>query len=176
MALFHEALKVLVDAEGGYVLHKVKHDRGGLTFAGISQRSWPKWEGWPLAIKKPRTPAEEKQVRSMVHDFYEKRYWDKFRGGLLMNQHVAEAIFLHAVVSGVKTAARAVQRALRDPDIKIDGKLGPISRHAVNRMDPELLLLRLAVRKVRRRAMIAHKDKSQLKFLPGWVFRALRHV
>ena len=52
MADFSKALKALMRAEGGYKLHKIRGDRGGLTYAGISQRSWKDWEGWEDAEEK----------------------------------------------------------------------------------------------------------------------------
>ena len=101
-------------------------------------------------------------------------FWDKIGGNLINYQHVAEAIFLHAVVSGTRIALEATQRASDNPEV--DRKIGPNTIRYVNDMDPELLLHRLAVAKIRQRVRIAHKDKSQQKFLIGWINRALKYV
>ena len=101
-------------------------------------------------------------------------FWNKVGGDLIHDQDVAEAIFLHAVVSGTRIALEATQRA--SDNAEVDRKIGPNTIAHINNMDPELLLLRMAVAKVRQRVRIAHKDKSQQKFLIGWINRALKYV
>ena len=38
--------------EGGYVLHEVPGDTGGMTYAGIARNKNPQWNGWALVDKK----------------------------------------------------------------------------------------------------------------------------
>ena len=174
MADFSKALKVLMKAEGGYKLHKVSGDRGGLTYAGISQRKWPKWEGWEVLKKKKLTQHDTDFLKTEVRAFYKNNFWDKIGGDDIDYQKMAEAIFLHAVVSGTRTALETVQRATLNPNV--DRKIGPQTLRLINIASTELLLLRMAVAKVRRRVAITRKDKSQLKFLAGWINRALKYV
>ena len=43
MSDFLQACERMIVNEGGYVLHTVKNDRGGQTYAGIARNAWPKW-------------------------------------------------------------------------------------------------------------------------------------
>ena len=71
MADYSKALKVLMQAEGGYVLHKIRGDRGGLTYAGISQRSWKDWAGWETLKKKKLTKHDVGYLKGLVFLFYQ---------------------------------------------------------------------------------------------------------
>ena len=110
----------------------------------------------------------------MVFIFYQVNFWNKIWGDTIDDQKVAESFFLHAVVSSPLRAIPAMQRASDNPNV--DRKMGPNTIRYVNDMDPELLLHRLAVAKIRHRVGIAHKDPSQRKFLIGWINRALKYV
>ena len=46
MAAFSTAFDQMIRNEGGYVLHTVAGDRGGMTFAGIARNFWGGWPGW----------------------------------------------------------------------------------------------------------------------------------
>ena len=72
MADFSKALKALMRAEGGYVLHKVRGDRGGAhAYAGISQRSWKDWAGWETLKKKELTKQDVGYLKGLVFIFYQ---------------------------------------------------------------------------------------------------------
>ena len=124
--------------------------------------------------EKELTKHDVGYLKGLVFLFYQLNFWNKVGGDLIHDQDVAEAIFLHAVVSGTRIALEATQRA--SDNAEVDRKIGPNTIAHINNMDPELLLLRMAVAKVRQRVRIAHKDKSQQKFLIGWINRALKYV
>ena len=46
MADFEKCFEIMINLEGGYTLHNVKEDNGGLTYAGIAYNSHPDWIGW----------------------------------------------------------------------------------------------------------------------------------
>ena len=46
MADFLPAYEAMIRNEGGYVLHDVPGDRGGMTYAGIARNMNPQWPGW----------------------------------------------------------------------------------------------------------------------------------
>ena len=56
--------------EGGYKLinSSKKGDRGGRTYAGISERANPKWEGWKIIVNSPSINTF--QLRDAVHACY----------------------------------------------------------------------------------------------------------
>ena len=52
MAQFEPAFEQMIRDEGGYVLHEVPGDTGGMTYAGIARNKNPQWNGWALVDKK----------------------------------------------------------------------------------------------------------------------------
>ena len=46
MADFLQAFESMIRNEGGYKLHSVEGDRGGMTYAGIARKRNPQWPGW----------------------------------------------------------------------------------------------------------------------------------
>lgn len=48
MADFLQAYESMIRNEGGYTLHTVAGDRGGMTYAGIARNFHPNWPGWAL--------------------------------------------------------------------------------------------------------------------------------
>lgn len=47
-AEFLTAFERMIRNEGGYVLHTVADDKGGMTYAGIARNRWPNWAGWSV--------------------------------------------------------------------------------------------------------------------------------
>ena len=48
MADFNLAFEKMIADEGGYVLHTIPGDTGGMTYAGIARNKNPNWPGWNL--------------------------------------------------------------------------------------------------------------------------------
>ena len=46
MSDFNIAFEKTLLAEGGYKLTDVANDKGGQTYAGITRRDHPAWQGW----------------------------------------------------------------------------------------------------------------------------------
>ncbi|MCX8017479.1 MAG: hypothetical protein N2690_06240, partial [Rhodocyclaceae bacterium] len=103
MADFLYAFERMIRNEGGYVLHKVPYDRGGMTYAGISRRNWPDWSGW-RDIDAGRDPEAE-----TVRDFYRVNFWTPIQGDAIRSQSIAQTLFDFAVNAGVKTAVILAQ-------------------------------------------------------------------
>lgn len=165
MADFLQAYEKTMILEGGYKLTDVKNDRGGQTYAGISRKFHPNWQGWYF-IDKGETPPSE-----MVRGFYKVEFWDKFQGDSITDQKVAEALYDFGVNAGVKTSAKLAQIIT---GVTPDGAFGPKSLQAINSVSPDIFVLSFAIAKVSRYANIVAKDKSQLKFLLGWLNRTLK--
>ena len=177
MANFEPIFEKVILLEGGYILHEVPGDRGGMTYAGISRNSWPSWIGW---IKVDRKEFDS-QLRSLVSTFYKYNFWDEIQGDKINSQIVAYHIFAFGVNAGLRTAKKIAQQALGVID---DGIFGFKTMAAINKIDndssEEIFKLRYTLHKIFRYKNVAYQDKrrkndkiqSNLKFLIGWINRA----
>ena len=157
MADFDPAVAKTLIREGGARFTDNPDDHGGATKYGISQRAYPNVD-----------------IRNLTEDgakaIYKRDYWDRVAGDTLKSQAVAENVFDTAVNMGATTATKLVQMTL---DLDVDGKFGPGTTKAVNATDEQEFLAEFTVAKVARYAAICNKDRSQSKFLLGWINRAL---
>ena len=167
MADFLQAFEAMIRNEGGYVLHEVAGDRGGMTYAGIARKMNPQWPGWQ-AIDRGEIPAS-----SLVRDFYRAGYWAPLRADEITGQAVARTLFDFAVNAGVKTAAKLAQIVA---GVTPDGAFGPKTLAAVNAVDPEKFVALYALAKLARYRDIVMRDRSQQKFLLGWINRTLKEA
>jgi len=167
MANFLPAFERMILNEGSYKLHTVAGDRGGMTYAGIARNFWPSWKGWAMLDRGETVPSE------YVRDFYNVNFWDKVRGDDIQSQDVARNLFDFAVNAGVKTAVSLAQATV---GASPDGVLGEKTLSAINATDSELFVARYALAKMARYAAIVTKDRSQAKFILGWINRTLREA
>ena len=163
MADFQPAFERMLRDEGGMVLHTVPGDRGQLTYAGVARASWPSWAGWSL-IDRGETPSAQ-----MVRDFYKQNFWDDMRGDELAHQAVASDIFNFYVNTGRPAKVLAQLVVGTTPD----GAIGPRTVAALNEVDSEKFVLAYAIAKITRYRDIVQRDRSQMKFLLGWISRTL---
>lgn len=170
MALFEPAFDKMINNEGGYKLVNVEEDKGGQTYAGISRNYHGSWKGWRYIDLNDFSNPE---LKELVKSFYKTKYWDRTNGDKIKTQKVAESIFDFAVNAGVNTSAKLAQGivgAVRD------GKIGPKTLAKLTRFDDEKFILKFSLGKVSRYAQICKRDKSQNKFLLGWVNRSLKDI
>lgn len=163
MADFKPAFDRMIRDEGGFVLHNVPGDRGGMTYAGIARNMHPKWAGWEQIDATGAAPAQ------LVHDFYRTNFWNDIKGDEIAEQAIASDIFNFYVNTGrpAKVLAQVVVGATPD------GVFGPRTVQALNTADPEKFVLSYALAKIARYRDIVTKDRTQLKFLLGWLNRTL---
>lgn len=163
MANFESAYERVIRDEGGYVLHTVPGDRGGQTYAGIARNMHPQWAGW-AALDAGSTPSAQ-----LVRDFYKTNFWDDIQGDALAHQAIAADIFNFYVNTGrpAKVLAQLVV------NVTPDGAFGPRTVQALNAASPEIFVLSYALAKIARYRDIVTRDRSQLKFLLGWINRTL---
>lgn len=165
MADFEKAFNLVIANEGGYTLHEVKGDRGGMTYAGIARKFWPAWPGW-AAIDRGDVPAT-----ALVRDFYAAQFWLPLRGDDIKAQESAEALYDFAVNAGVKVAVKLAQLVVGTTP---DGALGPRTLDALNALPAPAFVTKYAIAKVARYAEICNRDRSQSKFLLGWINRTVK--
>lgn len=145
MADFDKAFPRIIKHEGGYVETNDPDDPGGRTFAGISERHNPDWEGWELLDEGKKDAAS-----GLAYSFYRKHYWDKLNCSQIPDQRIANIVFSTAVLSGVRTAATLL--------------IFSSSQEAPAKMT----LLRIA-----RYSRLADRNPKLAKFFRGWCNRAL---
>lgn len=156
MANFEIAVTRTLLREGGAKVTRTSEDRGGLTKWGISQAAYP-----GVNIEK----LDEEGAKKI----YKTDYWDKVKGDEIVNQAVAEDLFDTAVNMGVKGAVKLMQLTL---DINADGIVGPVTLARINDA-PHSLLPNFMLAKIARYAHICNNDRTQSKFLLGWINRTL---
>lgn len=166
MADFAPAFEKVLLAEGGYKLTNIANDKGGQTYAGITRRSNPRWPGW-LDIDAGKTPESQ-----AVRELYRAQYWDRVRGDELP-QKIAESLFDSAVNMGVTTAVKLAQLVVGTTP---DGVTGPVTVQALNAIAPEVFVAQYTLAKIARYRDIVMRDRTQGKFLLGWLNRALQGV
>ena len=168
MANFHEHIDALLKKEGGYVETNAEHDRGGRTYAGVSHKSNPDWLGWALL-----DAGKIDEAKVQVGLVYKNNYWNPLRLDQVNSKIIAETLFSSSVLSGPRTALKLAQRVVGTPD---DGLIGPQTLSAINAADPEKFVLKYALVRIDRFVKIVGKNRSQLKFLRGWILRVLREL
>lgn len=168
MAEFLPAFEAMIRDEGGYKLHTVEGDRGGMTYAGIARNFNPHWSGWAYIDRGEIPPSQ------LVREFYHAAYWQPIRGDELP-QRIAASIFNFAVNSSAPyKPVVAVRLAQIVAGVTPDGAIGPKTVAALQLMDADKFVLAYALAKIARYRDIVSKNRSQGKFLLGWINRVLR--
>jgi F-type H+-transporting ATPase subunit delta len=103
MASFDQAFDRTVRKWERFTLTDHPSDYGRQTYAGISRRYHPRWEGWALI------DADRPVPDGLVEQFYRAEFWNPIQGDALAHQAIAEAVFEWAVQRGPK---KAVELAL----------------------------------------------------------------
>lgn len=158
MADFDPAVTKTLAREGGARYTETPGDTGGATKYGISKRAYPQLDIANIT---------EQQAK----DIYRADYWNAVGGDGIASQAVAENLFDTAVNMGVSRAVKLAQLVLGvEP---ADGRVGPQTLAALNGTDAARFLADYTLAKVARYINLCNKDRSQGKFLLGWLNRAM---
>ena len=174
MASFEPAIGRVLREEGGYV--NDPDDPGGATNYGISLR-------WLKGIAKRGDFDDDGDVDAQdirlidstrAIELYREFWWDKFKYGELESQSVANSLFSFSINMGSRRAHKLIQRALLACGftLDVDGQLGPISRTAISRADPAMLLGALRAEAAAYYRLLVTLKPKRAKFLKGWLRRA----
>jgi len=167
MGRFVESFEHIIENEGGYQLTNIKNDKGGMTYAGISRRYHPSWAGWNFI---DNNDMDNSKITGLVKSFYKKNFWDRLSCDYIKDS-IAHTIFDFGINVGVKVSAKLAQIAA---GVTPDGIIGPKSISALNASDKESFVLKFTLAKITRYANICNKDKTQKKFLLGWINRSIK--
>ncbi len=143
MANYEDFNKTVVELEGGF--QKRASDPGNFnskkqlvgTNNGISAPVYEKWIGYP-----PTEIDMRSLSKTVAQEIFKKNYWHRLKASYIDSQAVAETLVDHGINAGTGTAAKIMQRVLKEKfslDIRVDGAIGAITIEAINSVNPVLL-------------------------------------
>lgn len=159
MSRFDDALPLILRLEGGYV--DDPDDPGGATNLGVTQTTYDIWRrasGLPARDVKEITQAEASEI-------YENGFWKGARCDQIA-WPASVVLFDAAVNHGIPLAHRMLQEAL---NVKVDGRVGPVTLAAMEGCDPEATANELLWIRLGHYYRISHD--ARIKFLRGWIRR-----
>lgn len=162
----NEIIDRILIREGGYVDHPA--DRGGPTNHGITQETLSNWRKRPASVDDVRNLSrpEAKQI-------YQRRYVED-PGYLSIQSDPVRALTIDCAVNhGPERATKLLQLAAH---VFPDGKFGPLTQAAVNRMTPTALYRRLCAQRARFYGEIITRNPSQAVFAAGWMNRLAEFI
>ena len=160
---FDEAFDLTMTWEGGGRTHRVTGDPGGTTKWGISQRAYPTHDIPLLTERKAKMLAR-------LH------YWNPLHADDLPAA-LRWQVFDTGFNAGVTRSAVLLQRSVNlcrqaqgvESFIDEDGRIGPATLDAVDRIDPDRLALTFKAHRIGHYMALA--DRSP-RFIYGWLRRA----
>lgn len=136
-------------------------DKGGRTAFGISEKSNP--EAW----------KDGKVTEDEARAIYEQKYVKGPKFDLITDPHLRAQLVDFGVTSGPQLVISKLQEIL---GVKVDGVIGAATLKAISAIHPEDLSNALVVTRVKMIGKIVVNNPSQLKFLNGWLNRALEFL
>lgn len=149
----------IVAREGGYSNDPA--DAGGRTDKGISEKANP--EAWADGVV---TDAEAREI-------YERKYVKGPGFDQIRDRQLRAQLTDFGVNSGPMIAIMKLQEILH---VKVDGILGPQTLTIANSLHADDINTSLVAMRVRMIGKIVTKNPSQLKWLNGWLDRALQFL
>lgn len=151
----------VIKREGGNKATNDPNDAGGRTQYGISERSHP--EAW----------TDGKVTEQEARAIYEAKYIKAPGFDRIPPSRLQEQLIDFGVHSG---AAIAIQKLQALVGASVDGVLGPRTLESLNGHDLRVVNNQLVAERVKMLGRIVAKSPSQLKYLNGWLTRALEFL
>lgn len=195
MAIFDVSYELLLQWEnrkltnGDIIVYSNdKKDKGGETVFGIARNIWGKLPIWKVVDNvKEKLNIDNLKVNDTqkalliskgllinddfvkyVKEFFFENYWQKLGCSNIPNQVFADNLFLLGVNAGVKRAIKIGQKSC---GIKVDGIIGKQTRMAFFNATLENAKKFTEI-EIEYYKSLVQKDKSQERFLKGWINRA----
>lgn len=167
MAKFEEAIKDVLDAEGGFVNHP--DDKGGPTNFGITQAVLAAYRNKIVTVAdvKNLTLDEAKEI-------YKALYWNEIQLDKIDSQLIADVVFDQAVNRGNRTAIKNLQESyntISRTKLVVDGDIGPKTISAINEIDSIMIAAAFLKDAQLDYATIVANNSSQRVFIKGWINR-----
>lgn len=168
---YEQCFNRLMELEGRSATDN-KHDRGGLTYWGITRRAHPDWIGWQLLQDGATPEAMHRAVQCLYYD----EYWVKVGGDGHKTDDFAFELFEYAVNSGVGSAIRSLQFALNlvGDDLDRDGKLGLKTKQAIEKIGEDVASKLLNVEQAVLFRGLVISDPTQAGFYKGWIGKRVK--
>lgn len=167
--MFEPAVDYTLENEGGYGWNAL--DEGGPTNWGITMSDLAEFVGHQVSVA---------DVQNMTVDtakqIYLAKYWSPLALGQVTDQGIATCIFDSGVLYGTGIGARYGQTAANEcgENLVLDGRIGPLTLAAFNRVEPKQFLIAYHARIMSRINSIIAASPSQEIFRDGWTNRANR--
>lgn len=166
---FEPAFQKVLQLEGGYAEPPQVEQP---TNMGITQTDWDEYRQrstGPL-------PTNVKDITtSDARGYYFAEWWNTTDYQAINDQGLCNLLFQTDVLSGQVSGIELLQRALVElgDTVTVDGDLGPLTVAATNKEKPQAVMVALRVVGARHYLQIAHNDPQKMKYLVGWMERAL---
>lgn len=177
MANFGTAYSITHKYEKGFV--NDPEDKGGMTYHGISRRFHPNWYGWVMI---DAGEVDTPELLQMHADFFRGDYWNPLGLDAFVNQVLANLVYDTSVLFGLRRSGEFLQRALNAlnangslwPDLEVDGIVGEKTIATANACTgrAEFLVFLIASMRASHHLSVVETQKSQERFMFGWVRRA----
>lgn len=176
--MFDYAFSHTIGEEGGLSNHP--DDHGGMTKFGVTHAVWRAYcaESRPLDIR-----GVSEITLDDAKGVYANLYWAPLNLDMIRDAEVAAEIFDTGVNCGIVAAAKMAQRAFNllrlagMPDLSVDGRMGPVTRQALNSLIDKgyrrALLAALNAYQAIYYIEIVERNPSQRAFIRGWMKRTL---
>lgn len=170
MDFIDSCIERLFEREKGF--SNLKEDKGGATKWGITRSTLSFW------LKRDASVEDVQNLtRDEARKIYRTLWWEQTRIDQL-HASIAEQVFDFAVNSGPHVAIAALQECVGS---KPDGKIGTFTIAAVmsdcvSFAGSDALNNDLAKWRTMMLTRIVRRDPTQMKFLSGWVKRALDFI
>jgi lysozyme family protein len=93
----------------------VPGDNGGETYAGITRKNFPDWDGWNRIDElKPLYHGQvinDELLSNSVVMFYKREFWNPIGGDQIESQDLANQVFDMAVNAGVGRALQLLKQS-----------------------------------------------------------------
>jgi lysozyme family protein len=151
---FEEAVSYLIEDEGGYVDDPT--DRGGETKYGISKATYPSLDIKNLTIDQAK-------------GIYKNDFWNEVRAEEF-NSPIRYLLFDMAVNHGQVNAVKILQRTAGFVGNDVDGVIGPKTIEAAKKVD----IVKFTWQRLLFYTGIVKRSNGQLKYIDGWINRAMK--
>ena len=152
---FAASLKLVLQSEGGNDDDPADH--GGRTSRGVTQKEYSAWRRMEGKSELDVWQAPQEDIETIYHDEYWEPLCDTLPSG------VDYIVFNNNVLDGPVRSTILLQQAL---GVTADGRVGPITREAIQAADAATLIAKLSVA-----SRAFYLSLHQPRFTKGWLNR-----